>query len=126
MASIRAYGGQAIPILGCIKDAVIKFGDKQCSGTILVPDNAKRAILGMDYLRSLGIIDCVSSKTSVSAPSSCLPVQLDASFFSASFRLKKDARMDGMRFAARSLPFSMKTLVETEIRRLLAAGIVFR
>ncbi len=122
-ASVQAYGGQVIPILGCITNAVIKFGDKQSSGTILISDDAKRAILGMDYLRSLGIIDSLSMKTSM--PVSCCPIQCDASRFSASFRLKDDAQMDGMRYAARSLPFSMKILVETEIRRLLAADIIF-
>ena len=120
--SVRAYGGQTIPILGCIEDAVIKIGGKQCSGTILVSDNAKRAILGMDYLRSLGVIDCLSTNINTSV---CSPIQCNESRFSASFRLKKDVCMDGMCYAARSLPFSMKTLVEVEIRRLLAADIIF-
>ena len=97
--SVRAYGGQTIPILGCIKDVVIKIGGKQCSGTILVSDNAKRAILGMDYLRSLGIIDCLSTNINTSVSSLCSPIQCNESGFSASFQLKKDVCMDGMCYA---------------------------
>ena len=117
---VKAYGGHKVPILACIRNAHIQFGGRSSSGTILISELGSRPIFGMDYLRQLDFI-----KSSIPVSPKCMPITCGSNRFSASFCLKKDASMDGMRCAARSLPFSMKIHVETEIRRLLAAEIIY-
>ena len=113
---VTAFGGQKIPIIGVIRDVELTFKSKVLSGTVLVTRNGLRPILGLDFLSKLS-----------STPENffCAPVTCNDSKFEASFRLKKDAVLDGMVCSARSLPFSMKVLVENEIKRLLGESIIF-
>ena len=92
---VRAYGGQKIRILGCLDNATIKLRGKVAHGSILVAETGQRSILGMDFIRKFGL---------VSESSFCAPVTTDVnSQFLASFRLKKDVSIDGMKCSPRSL-----------------------
>ena len=113
---VTAYGGQKIPITGVLRGAKLIYKSKPIFGKILITNDGLRPILGLNFLTKI-------SKTPENFL--CAPVTCNDSNFEASFRLKKDAIFDGMVCAARSLPFSMKVLVENEIKRLLDAGIIF-
>ena len=113
---VTAYDGQKIPIIGALRNVELTFKNKILSGEILITKDGLRPILGLDFLSKLS-----------STPGNffCAPVTRNDSQFEASFRLKNDAVLDGMVCSARSLPFSMKVLVENEIKRLVSEGIIF-
>ena len=118
--NVNAYGGTQIPILGCLEDALVVSEGQAHQGLILIAKSGQRPILGMNFIRKFGLIP------EISTPKICSPVTTEEnSQFVASFRLKKDVSMVGMKCSPRSLPFSMKTHVETELRRLLAEDIIF-
>ena len=112
--SLHAFGGGQVNLLGMINNAVISFRNNNYTGDILVAENHTKPILGMDALPSLHLVKV------------CSPLLCSNSRFIASFRLLHDASTDGMRYPARSLPFSMKAMVEVELKRLLAEGIIYR
>ena len=114
---VTAYGGQRIPIIGVIRNATIIYKDKSISGAILVTNNSLRPILGLNFLSKISKIP----EKLFSSPVTCTDFR-----FEASFRLKSNAVFDGMVYSARSLPFSMKVLVEDEVKRLLDTGIIFQ
>ena len=89
-----------------INNARVVAGNASHIGRILVAADDSKPILGVDFIKSLSIIDFRES-------------------FQASFCLKRGASLDGMCSAARSLHFSMQSLVEAEIKRLLSAGIIY-
>jgi len=85
-------------------------------GTILISDDDEQPLLGMNFISSLNLLSGLV----------CSPITLSKdSEFVASFRLKQEASLDGMKHAARTLPFSMKSLVEVELKRLLDLGVIF-
>ena len=53
------------------------------------------------------------------------PLSCASSGFIASFHLKSGCNIDGMRYPVCSLPFSMKTMVEVELKHLITAGIIY-
>ena len=53
------------------------------------------------------------------------PLSCASSGFIASFHLKSGCNIDGMHYLAHSLPFSMKTMVKVELKRLIAARIIY-
>ena len=112
---IKAYGGSVIEVLGVINNVTISFESKSHTGKMLVTDVGSTPILGTDFLLPLGFVEFHTN------PISCV----NNCDFIASFRIKENASFDGMRFAARSLPFSMKSMVEDEIRRLLREDIIY-
>jgi len=113
---LRAYGGSQVPVLGKIDNASIKAERTRLDHrvSILVTGLGTKAILGMDSLPQLGLVQ-----------TTCAPITVGDEV-TASLRLKSDATLDGMVYPARSLPFSMKVLVEAELKRLLAAGVIER
>ena len=111
--ALRAYGGGRVNILGKIHSATITLHSCSHCGDLLVTTDGSKPILGMDFLPNLQLVK------------ECAPLSHDETGFTASFRLRRDVTTDGMRYPARSLPFSMKALVEQEIKRLLAAGIIY-
>ena len=72
-------------------------------------------ILGMNFLRDLGVVTNLQ----------CSPITCFDNHFSAGFRLKTNVSSDGVCFPARSLPFSMKILVENELQRLLQNNVIY-
>ena len=111
---IVAYGDSEISVVGIVTDVSISHTGKSHIGRIVVTEGSTTPILGMDYLVPLGLLQFQSN-----------PIAYDDHSFVASFRLKKYFRFDGMCYAPRSLPFSMKAIVETEIRRLLREDIIY-
>ena len=101
---LRAYGGGRVPVIGKITNARIDLSNFSHSGCVLVTDDGTKPILGMDFLPSLQIVK------------ECAPLAHDDSGFITSFQ--KNCNMDSMCYPARSLPFSMKALVEVELKRL--------
>lgn len=116
---LKVYGGLEVPVVGVLKSVVIKDETGESAiGDIFVGDAGTQSILGMNYIRAL-IPELESNPI-------CNPVICnETDRFTASFRLKTDASLDGMCYPARSLPFSMKAMVETELKRLLTAGIIY-
>lgn len=113
---LRAFGGFKPDIKGKLIDANIGIGMVSAVGTVLVSGNDEQPLLGMNFIHSLNLLTGIT----------CSPVVLlKDSDFVASFRLKRNASIDGMKYAARSLPFSMKALVEDELRRLLDADVIY-
>lgn len=112
---LHAFGGGLVEVHGKIENALIKVDNQEHSGRILVTGDHTKPILGLDFLKELNIFDF----------NNCFPLKLSSTGFEASFRLKRDANFDGMKFPARSLPFSMQSMVETELKRLLSAGIIY-
>lgn len=112
---LRAFGGSKPLIFGKMEDVQIKLGGESAVGTVLISEDHEQALLGMNFIHGLNLLN-----------GRCCPVTLteDANFV-ASFRLKENISLDGMKFAARSLPFSMKSMVETELRRMLDSGIIY-
>ena len=110
---LRAFGGSLVKIFGKISDAEVNCRGKICSGAILVTADGTKPILGMDFLPSLQLVK------------ECAPLSQHSSGFTASFRLRSNASTEGMCYPARSLPFSMKVMVEVELKRLLSAGIIY-
>ena len=100
--------------MGIVTDVSISHAGKSHIGRIVVTEESTTPILGMDYLVPLGLLQFQSNL-----------IAHDDHSFVASFRLKKDFRFDGMCYASRSLPFSMKAIVETEIRRSLREDIIY-
>ena len=111
--AVRAYGGGRVTITGRIHDACVTLRGHSHVGTILITADDSRPILGMDFLPHLQLVK------------QCSPLITDKFGFTASFRLRSDIKMEGMCYPARSLPFSMKSMVETELKRLLAAKIIY-
>ena len=109
---IVVYGGSEI--VGIVTDVSFSHAGKSHIDRIVVTEESTTPILGMDYLVPLGLLQFQSN-----------PMAYDDHSFVASFRLKKDFRFYGMCYAPRSLPFSMKAIVETEIRRLLREDIIY-
>ena len=101
---LQAYGGGRVPVISKITNARIDLGNFSHSGCVLVTDDSMKPILSMDFLPSLQIVK------------ECAPLTHDDSGFIASFHLQKNCNMDGMHYPARSLPFSMKALVEVELK----------
>ena len=111
---ITAYGGSKISVVGLVNDVSFSHAGKSHVGRIVITEECTTPILGMDYLVPLGLLQFQSN-----------PIAYDDHSFIASFRLKKDISFDGMCHAPRSLPFSMKAIVETEILRLLKEDIIY-
>ena len=111
---VKAFGGFDIPILGTIDSLTISNASCSHSGRVLIAAEGSTSILGMDFLRPLGYISLSSN-----------PISFSDTEIEASFRLKDDVSMDGLCYAARSLPFAMKGLVEQELQRLLNLGIIY-
>ncbi|PAA64507.1 hypothetical protein BOX15_Mlig000968g3 [Macrostomum lignano] len=122
---LRSYGGFQATVTSVIYGAKLQvIGGKSASENIYVGHDTT-AILGMNFIPSLDLVR-MDQAVRVSNEHKCLPVVRDQnSNFIASFRLRSGVSMEGMRFPARSLPFSMKSMVETELRRLLASGIIY-
>lgn len=76
-------------------------------------DVGTKAILGMDILPQLGLVQAAS----------CAPITVGKEV-SASFRLQSDATFDGMDYSTHNSSFSMKALFEAELKRLLAGEII--
>ena len=111
---IRAYGeGGRVHLLGKIQEPKITLNNNTSSGEIFVTHNDSKPILGMDFLSNLQLVK------------ECTPLSCKSSGFIASFYLKSDCNIDGMHYPARSLSFSMKTMIEEELKRLIAAGIIY-
>ena len=110
---LRAYGGSQVDIIGRISNAKIFLGNISHQGDILVTTDGLKPILGMDFLPDLRVVKV------------CTPLTCDASGFVASFRLRHKHSLDGMCYPARSLPFSMKALVEDELKRLRSRGVIY-
>lgn len=116
LPTIKAFGGSAVPILGAIEKGVVSMGENTHQGRILISKNDSKPILGIDFLVPMGFL-----------PISVNPIIQDdkSAKLMASFRLKHDVHFDGMSYAARSLPFSMKQLVEDELNRLIKEDIIY-
>jgi len=110
---LRAFGGSKPTIKGKLDNVKVEYGMISAIGTILISDDDEQPLLGMNFISSLNLLSGLV----------CSPITLSKdSEFVASFRLKQ---LDGMKHAARTLPFSMKSLVEVELKRLLDLGVIF-
>ena len=101
-----SYSGTAIAIHGCV---ITRDGM-----TFQVVDNGRQPILGLDNLSRIE-----SNFENVMAP---IHVSHNAPL--VDFHIKPDKTLNGKVFPARSLSFSLKPMVEIELKRLLAAGII--
>ena len=105
-----AYGGGRVPVIGKITNAWIDLSNFSYSGCVLVTD--MKPILDMGFLPNLQIFkECALTH--------------DDSGFIVSFCLQKNCNTDGMCYSAHSLPFSMKALVEVELKRLQLSGVIY-
>lgn len=114
LPKVTAFGGFDIPIVGVIDSLDISTPDCSHSGRVLVTAEGATSVLGMDFLIPLGYVSFSSN-----------PISFSDTNIEASFRLKENVSMDGLCYAARSLPFAMKGMVENELQRLLKLGIIY-
>ena len=110
---LRAYSGRRVLMIGKITNSQIDLGNFSHSRYVLVTDDGTKPILGMDFLPSLQIAK------------ECAPLTHDDSDFVASFRLQKNCNTDSMCYPACNLLFSMKALVEVELKRLQSSGVIY-
>ena len=79
-----------------------------------VVDNAREAILGLDNL----------SKIESNVNSVIAPIRIKDDEPCIDFHIKQNTNISGKIYAARSIPFSLKPMVEIELKKLIAEGII--
>ena len=114
LPKVTAFGGHDVPVVGLVESLSIFNSSYSHSGRVLITKQGTSAILGLDFMAPLGYISFLSN-----------PVSFSDAKIEASFRIKENISMDGLSYAPRSLPFSMKGLVENELQRLLKLDIIY-
>ena len=79
-----------------------------------IVDTGRKAILGMDNL----------SKIESSLDNVIAPIEVSNDKPRVNFHIRPNVDMSGKIFPARTLPFSLKPMVELELKRLLANGVI--
>ena len=101
-----SYSGTAIVIHGCVVNN---------SGMVFqVVNSDRQAILGLDNL----------SKIDSSYENIIAPIEVKNNTPRVNFHIKPEGMVGGKIFPARSLSFSLKPMVEIELKRLLSAGVI--